>query len=559
MSRGEERLTMENDGRLRKLIIVGGGSSGWMSAAYLCKALNFSVDITLIESPTIGRIGVGEATIPTIKEELFDFLGIPEEEWMAECKATYKLGIRFQNWKKPASQGGDHYYHNFGEMPLVKGMPLSHVWMYKHQQQGYSLSLDYACYHASALSDAKKSPRYMDGTRALHHAYHFDALLIANYLKEWSIARGLTHITDDVVGTELDEGGNIKSLRGASGRTYEADLYIDCSGFAGLLIEKALGEPKVSFHECLLTDRAVAINIPENPEAEGIRPYTTATAFSSGWTWEIPLYNRSGNGYVYSSAFQTPEDAEREIRAWFGKKAERLDVRHIRFISGRRRRSWVKNCVSIGLSSSFLEPLESTGLYFVYAALYQLVSYFPNKRIDPVLRDKFNERMAYMVDDVRDFIVLHFCTSPRTDTPYWRANQHDLKLPDTLQEILELQRAGVPIRRSYHSNETLYASFEAAFDRFWTNSNFQSIFAGVNYLPKQPMPLLWHRQDILHDAERVFHDIKLKTAQMMARLPSQYEYLTALYARGSEHGEESGPPANGGLELGESGASGPGL
>ncbi len=531
------QISDENDGRVRKLIIVGGGSSGWIAAAYLSKALNSNVAITLIESPTIGRIGVGEATIPTIKEELFDFLEIPEEEWMSECKASYKLGIRFQNWKRPASEGGDHYYHNFGEIPSVKGVPLSHVWMYKHQLQGYAKPLDYSCYHASVISDARKSPRYMDGTKAVHYAYHFDALLIAEYLKKWSIERGLTHITDDIVGTELDEGGDIQSLRGASGRKYEADLYVDCTGFAGLLIEKALGEPKINFHDCLLTDRAVAINIPSDSEVEGIRPYTSASAFSSGWTWEIPLYNRAGNGYVYSSAFQTADDAEREIRAWFGKKAEKLDARHIKFVSGRRRRSWVKNCVSIGLSSSFLEPLESTGLYFVYAALYQLVAFFPNKVIDPALRNKFNERVAYMVDDVRDFIVLHFCTSPRTDTPYWRANQNELKLPDTLKEVLELQKAGIPIRKSYHSNNSLYDSFEAGFDRFWTNSNFQSIFAGVNYLPKQPMPLLRHRTDILFEAERVFEDLQRKTDQMMAQLPTQYEYLTSLYAKGRNGGQ----------------------
>lgn len=523
----------EDDPRLRKLTIVGGGSSGWISAAYLCRALGPGVAITLIESPTIGRIGVGEATIPTIKEGLFDFLGISEEEWMAECKATYKLGIRYQNWKRPASQGGDHYYHNFGEMPSVKGVPLSHIWMYKHDQRGPGRPLDYACYHASPICDVRKSPRNRDGTKALHYAYHFDALQIADYLRRWSCARGVTYIEDDIVHTELDEDGNIKSLRGASGRSYEADLYLDCTGFAGLLIEKALGEPKLTFHDCLLTDRAVAINIPEAPEEEGIRPYTTASAFSSGWTWEIPLYDRSGNGYVYSSAFQSPEDAERELRAWFGERAEGLEARHIRFVSGRRRRSWVKNCISLGLASSFLEPLESTGLYFVYAALYQLVSCFPNKHIDSALRDRFNERVAYMVDDVRDFIVLHFCTSPRTDTPYWRANQHELKLPDTLKEILALQKAGVPIRKSYHANETLYSSFEAGFDRFWTNSNFQSIFAGVGYLPSQPMPLLRHRPDILDEAERVFHDIQSTTAQLMAELPSQHEYLTALYARGA--------------------------
>ncbi|MBL7726984.1 MAG: tryptophan 7-halogenase [Dinghuibacter sp.] len=516
--------------KIKKIIVVGGGSSGWMAASYIFKALNFNIDLTVIESPTIPRIGVGEATIPTIKEELFDFLEIPEEEWMPACKGTYKLGIKFVNWKNGPAQGGDHYYHSFGEMPECDNVPLSHIWMHK-RAHGFLKGHDYSCYVTPALCDNLRSPRFMNGKKAVHYAYHFDALDIANYLKDWCIARGLNHVRDNVVNVNLKENGDIESLSGESGEVYDADLFVDCTGFQGLLIEKTLGEPLVSFSDSLLTDSAVAMNIPDEPARDGIRPYTTATAFSSGWQWEIPLFGRSGNGYVYSSAFQTAEEAEREMRAFFGKRAENVNARHIKFKSGRRRRSWVNNCVSFGLSSSFLEPLESTGLYFVYAALYQFMEYFPNKTIDPVLREKFNERVAYMVEDVKDFIVMHFVTSPREDTAYWRANKHEAKIPDSLKQILALQKAGIPIRKSYANNEMLYASFEAGFDRFWTNSNYQCVLAGVNYLPDGYLPLLNHRGDIVQKGEQLIRSIQSRSSKMVKALPTQYEYLSSIFEK----------------------------
>jgi len=219
------------------------------------------------------------------------------------------------------------------------------------------------------------------------------------------------------------------------------------------------------------------------------------------------------------------------MRKFFGSEVRNLDSRHIKFKSGRRRRSWVKNCVSFGLSSSFLEPLESTGLYFVYAALYQFIEYFPAKTIDPALRNKFNERVAYMVEDVKDFIAMHFCTSPREDTPYWKANKYDIKLPDSLREILALQKAGIPIKKSYNTDEFLYASFEAGFDRFWTNSNYQCVLAGVGYLPEKHLPLLNHRTDIIEESEPIFEDIKRRSGKLAAELPSQYEYLCHIYKK----------------------------
>lgn len=520
---------------IKDIIIIGGGSSGWMSASYLLKSLNSAVNITVIESDTISRIGVGEATVPTIQSEFFDTLGLSEAEWMPACKATYKLGVKFFNWKKPPDRGGDYYYHNFGEMPNIENVPLTHIWLKKRLEENYSVPMAYACYNSLIACDLKKSPILLDGTPAQHYAYHFDALLLANFLKEWSMKRGIKHVVDNLATAERDPNGNITCVISTTGKKYTADLFIDCSGFTGFLIEKNLQEPIISFEDSLLTDRAVTINIPETPEVDDIRPYTSATAFKAGWLWEIPLYHRSGNGYVYSSQFTSDEQAEQEIREFFGPKGEKLDVRFVKFQSRRRRRSWVNNCVSIGLASSFLEPLESTGIYFIYAALFQLVRNFPNQQINPILRDRFNQKVAYMVEDVKNFIIMHFKTSPREDTPFWRANKYETKMPESLQLILDRQKAGLPIRQSNQGNQELYTSFAAQFENFWTNSNYQCILCGVDWLPEQSLPLLNYRPDIMEKGNQMLHDIGLQSQQLSLILPSQYEYLKTIHDENKTH------------------------
>lgn len=521
---------MKNDDDVvRNIIIVGGGSAGWMAAAYIAKSLNFKINLTLIESASIPRIGVGEATVPTIKTEFFDKLCIPETEWMPACHATYKLSVKFQNWIKPIGTGRDHYYHNFGEIPSIDEVPLTHVWIKKRLEGKTSIPMDYACFDMVEACDLMKSPKFFDGTPAQHYAYHFDALLLANFLKGWSVQRGVTHIIDNLATAELDEQGNIRCVVSETGEKYYADLFIDCSGFSGFLIEKILKEPIVSFEETLLTDRAVTLNIPETPDVDGIRPYTTATAFSAGWLWEIPLFHRSGNGYVYSSHFISDEEAEQEIRNFFGKKGEKAESRFVRFQSRRRRQAWVKNCISIGLASSFLEPLESTGIYFIYAALYQFIKNFPNKQINPAFRDKFNQKVCYMVDDVKNFIAMHFKTSPREDTPFWKANKYETKTPEFLELILSRQEAGIPVRKSHQTDNNLYSSFAARFENFWTNSSYQCILCGVNKIPKLSMPILNYRDDILMKAEEIFSQIQMRSKEYNKTLPTHYEYLKRQY------------------------------
>ncbi len=517
------------------IIIIGGGSAGWMAASYLSKSLNFNADITVIESESIGRIGVGEATVPTIKTEFFDRLGLQEQDWMKHCNATYKMGVKFSDWKKTVQSGGDHYYHNFGELPVFDNIPLTHIWIKKYlEDNNYNTPMDYACFNSTMACDNNKSPNLLSGEQIQHYAYHFDALLLANFLKSWSIKRGVTHIIDDLSDAKLDDQGNIIYVVGKDNKKYHADLFIDCSGFTGFLIEKILKEPKVTFGDSLLTDRAVAMNIPEEQEYQqkhGIRPYTTSRAMKAGWMWEIPLFNRSGNGYVYSSQFMTQDEAEQEMRNHFGKRVDNCEARHIKFQSYRRERAWVNNCVSIGLASGFLEPLESTGIYFIYAALYQLVQYFPHNEINPVLRDEFNKKIEFMVEDVKDFIVLHFKTAVRQDTEFWRVNKYETKIPESLQAILNQQKAGLPIKLSHQGDQNLYSSFAARFENFWTNSSYQCIFSGVDVLPESAPAILSYRNDIMKTGNEVLSRIARENVELNSILPTQLEYLQQLYVK----------------------------
>jgi tryptophan 7-halogenase len=515
--------------KIQNIIIVGGGTAGWMAATYLAKSLNFDVNITVIESPDQPPIGVGEATIPTIKTEFFDRLGIAEAEWMPKLTGTYKLGIKYVDWKTPPEKGGDFYYHIFGEIPLIDEVPLTSVWIKKHLEENFNTPMANACFNSIFALDLHRAPKFYDGKVVQHYAYHFDALLLANYLKEWAAAHQIKHQVTKLVSAERNEKGDVTCIIDNAGYKYYADLFIDCSGFNSFLIEKILHEPIISYSDFLLTDRAIAVNLPDDPNNTDIRSYTTARALSAGWMWEIPLYRRSGNGYVYSSQFISDEEAERELREFFGKRAEKATFRPIKFQSRRHQRSWVNNCIGIGLSSSFLEPLESTTIYFIYAALYQLVKNFPRKEIDPVIRDKFNEKTAWMVDENSDFIGMHFKTAQRADTPFWKANKFETKIPDSLQLILDRQKAGLPIKIPTQSSKERYYSFKGLFDNFWTETNYQSIFCGVGWLPEHPYSLLDYRQDIMDKGNQMMIDIQ-KDAKILAKtLPTHYEYLSKLY------------------------------
>jgi Tryptophan halogenase len=521
--------------RIEKILIVGGGTAGWMAGCYLGKALRGTVDITVLQAPDIPTLGVGEATIPNLQTAFFDFLGIEEDEWMRECNASYKMAIKFVNWRTPGegtteprefNGRPDYFYHSFGLLKYHKQIPLSHYWFNKKYHGGTDEPFDYTCYKEPVILDGKKSPRWLDGSKATSYAWHFDAHLVADFLRRFATQRlGVHHLVDRVEHVDRNANGLIESVRTSGGRTVEADLFIDCSGFRGLLINQAMGEPFIDMSGHLLNDSAVATSVPQDDATDGVEPFTSAMAMKSGWTWKIPMLGRFGTGYVYSSQYSTEDMAVREFCDLWQLDPDTQPLNKIRFRVGRNRRAWVKNCVGIGTSSCFVEPLESTGIYFIYAALFQLVKHFPDKSFNPVLAKHFNHEIEVMFDDTRDFIQAHFYFSPRADTPFWSANKQ-LHLGDGMREKIDMYRAGMAINAPISDDAQLYYSnFEEEFRNFWNNSNYYCVLAGLGLVPDAPSPRVTHMPSAIESVEEVFASIKAEQSRLLAELPSCHEFL----------------------------------
>ncbi|WP_218027301.1 tryptophan halogenase family protein [Nocardia vaccinii] len=513
---------------VQKVIIAGGGTSGWMTACYLKAAFGDAVDVTLVESDDVPTIGVGEATFSTIRH-FFEYLGLNETEWMPACNATYKLAIRFENWLEP----GHNFYHPFERLRVADGFPITDWWL----QTKPGGRFDRDCFVVSALCDASRSPRYLDNTlfeqdfveggvermyrttlteqnSQFPYAYHFDATMLARYLTEYGTARGVRHILDDVVHVEVDERGWIDRLVTKNHGDLGGDLYVDCTGFRSLLLNDALSEPFVSYQDTLPNDRAVALRVPVDARTRGIRPYTTATAQNAGWIWTIPLFDRIGTGYVYASDYCSPEEAEQGLRDFVGPEAEGLEANHIRMRIGRSRQSWVHNCVAIGLSSGFVEPLESTGIFFIHNAVEQLVKHFPTAGYDERLRDSYNRQIAGVMDGVREFLVLHYYGAKRQDNQYWKDTK-TRPLPDGLAERIATWQVKLPDTDSIFPH---YHGFEPY--------SYAAMILGLGGLPVQASPALRLMDDTA--AARELRMIANQTENLATKLPSHYEYFAGL-------------------------------
>jgi hypothetical protein len=521
-------MTLQNPQQIQNIVILGGGSAGWLSATYLNKILNNAqgspCQITLIESSDIETIGVGEATIHTFPETL-KLLGIPENEFFIKCHATFKNSIKFVNWSGlPGKQ--DVYWHPLTRLPETPGLstPIFHYWLHS-KLQGNTVDFDASCFPAVELCEAKKSPKPIK-----HHnpripldsyGYHLDAGLLATYLKQKGKSEGIRQIVDNVLDVALDEDGAIRHLVTENHGAIAGDLFIDCSGFGGKLINQALQEPFVSYSDNLLCDRAVALSVfyesgdRYNEKNGGINPYTTSTALSAGWAWDIPLVERSGNGYVYSSAFISPEQAEMELRQHL--QEYNSPARHIQMRIGKTRNTWVKNCVSIGLSSGFIEPLESTGLHLIEAGLYYLLQNFPDQQFDPSLRENYNRTMQLLYEDIRDFIVLHYCLTQREDTPFWQTHKYDSQIPDSLQQRLEQWRLMWP-------NQNFAAVSVPVFGDY----SYICILAGMGYLPRKALPIVAHQQEL---TAQMFAHLKVQTQHLQNYLPNHIDYLKDIHQR----------------------------
>ena len=494
-------------------VILGGGTAGWMAAACLSRLL-FRVPgspktITLVESAEIAPIGVGEATIPSI-QDMLRYLNIDEADFVDATDATYKLGIRFRDWRV----AGSDFFHGFGELgPTIENLPLFQHWLREKiagrpvaPLEALSMSAQLALNNRFAKPKQDgNSPLFMAG-----YAYHFDAGKVATYLRDYAEAKGVKRIEGRVAEVRHDSDGTINALRLSDGRDIAGDFFLDCSGFSGLIIEKALGSEFEDWSHWLPCDRAVAL---PSRSVSPLQPYTQVTARDAGWTWRIPLQSRIGNGYVYASRFCDEAQAEQTLRAAL-ESPPLAEPRHIRFTPGRRKEAWVKNCLSLGLASGFLEPLESTSIHLIFANLFRFFDHFPRSIDTPILRQTYNDRSVREIEEIRDFLILHYWASARRDTPFWR-HVTGMDIPDSLGDKLE----------AFHSQGKLLADY---YDLF-KPASWMAIYDGMGIAPSAPDPLA----DLVPDdfSRHVLQNVTQGIRQAALAAPSHEASLSALLRR----------------------------
>lgn len=458
----------------KSILIVGGGTAGWMAASILLHAWqDRGTQITLVESDDIGIIGVGEGSTPALRK-FFSYLRISEQEWMPACNATYKAGIYFDNWTgpelSPSSEPG--YFHPFytnwdrqGALALVdmvnkrrKGMPTP------AHPDSYFLS-----YH---LAQANKAPLPVDihlGNQ-VNYGYHFDSHLLGKFLRDRAKSKGLTHLVDHVLEVNQNADGDIASILTKNSGELRADYYLDCTGFSALLIQKTLQESLISFKENLFNDAAVTI---PTDIGEALPPATRATALGHGWAWQIPLTNRYGNGYVYSSDFISAEQAEMELRQHLGSAADNQPARHLNMRVGRIENHWKNNCLAVGLSQGFIEPLEATALAIVQSTLENFVDCF-DQPVTLVTRSRFNQYINNLIEGIRDYIVSHYLLNTRTDTAYWCACREQAIPSQQLQALIECWDKG---------GDFLQLLFDQERPKVYKPESWLCIFAGMGRFP----------------------------------------------------------------------------
>lgn len=421
---------------LTSIAIIGGGTAGWMAAAALSRVLGRSVAITLVESEAIGTVGVGEATIPPI-QAFNALLGIDEDDFVRATQGSFKLGIEFVDW----GAKGERYFHPFGVYGIDFGpIPFEAMW-HRLRAAGAAAPLDaYSICAAAAQGNRFQRPLDPPGNTPLHHigyAFHFDAGLYAAYLRRLAEAAGVVRREGQVIDVVRVTGdGRIESVKLADGGQVAADFFIDCSGFRSLLLGETLGSVFQDWSHWLPNDRAVAV---PSANVGPPTPYTRSTARDAGWQWRIPLQHRTGNGYVFSSAHCSEDEATATLLANLD-GAPLADPRMLRFRTGRRQQCWVGNCVGLGLSTGFLEPLESTSIHLIQAGIARLLEMLPGRDPDPAMVRRYNRLMAAEFDGIRDFVILHFHATARDDTPYWD-HVRTMAVPDTLADRIAEYRA----------------------------------------------------------------------------------------------------------------------
>lgn len=489
---------------IKTVVIVGGGTAGWMSAAFLSRVGFPGCQIRLVESDEIATIGVGEATIPAIIT-FNEFLGLDENDFLRSTQGTFKLGIEFVNW----GQVGESYMHGFSPPGSdIGGVNCYQYWL-KMRELGVVDDLGKICIGVVASAQAKfmrRRPELVTSPLAhLFNAFHFDAGLYAQYLRKYAQARGVIRTEGRIVRTQLrDADGHIESVVLASGERVEGDLFVDCSGIRALLIGEALGVPYEDWSHWLPCNRAIAV---PGESAPSLLPYTRATAHSAGWQWRIPLQHRIGNGHVYSSQFMSQDEATSILMNNLDGKPL-AEPRYIPFVPGRRQQTWVKNCVAVGLSSGFFEPIESTNIHLIQTAIQRLVSLFPNAGFESADRDEYNRQTQFEYERIRDFIILHYKATRRDDSAFWR-HCRDMAIPDTLQHKMNL----------YQSSGRVYRHA----DELFSEASWVQVMNGQGIRPRGYNPLVDLRPE--SEIRSYLADIETVIRNCVSVMPTHADFI----------------------------------
>jgi len=516
---------MSNENAIKNIVIVGGGTAGWLAANHLAKNLITdkadSVSVTLVESPNIPTIGVGEGTVPMMRQSLQQ-LGISETEFILECDATFKQGIKFVNWTHNPIAGQPNYYHHIFDYPQTSEVDLTAYWLKNIQAQGISyvdaLSIQGKICDLGLAPKLITTPEFQG---AAAYGYHLDAIKFSALLARNATSKlGVKHIQADVLDITQHENGEIRSIITQESGEISADFFVDCTGFKSLLLGEKLKVPFKDKSDTLFVDHAVAIQVPYEQEDAPIASHTISTALSSGWVWDIGLKERRGVGHVYSSNYISHDQAEQELRDYLGPVADGVNSRLIPMKIGYREKFWHKNCVAIGLSQGFVEPLEATGLLVFDATAKMLAEQFPSSKVDmPLIANQFNQRVQTSWDNVIDFVKAHYCLSKRDDSQFWLDNREESSIPDSLKERLA---------RWQHQPPSPY-DFSSKFEIF-NLENYQYILYGMSF----DSHLEHFQQRLTQDerANKAFNDIAKQTEMALNKLPKHRDLIDKIYQYG---------------------------
>jgi len=471
----------------KHIVILGGGTAGWMAANLMAvKWQNKGIQITLVESPTIGTIGVGEGSTPQLRS-FFDQIGVEEKEWMPACHATYKNGIRFNGWS--SREGFESYFHPFASKIDAFTAPAV-FYNSIHRRNGLNVDCHPDRFYLSAiLAEEHKSPiPDHNFPFPIGYGYHFDANLLGQFLSIKGISKGVEHIQAKVLDVTMQTNGDIASLLLDNGIKISGDIFIDCSGFNGVLIQKTLKVPFVSFKDNLFNDSAVAI---PSPACNPLRSQTISTTMKYGWAWDIPLTNRVGNGYVYSSDYCTAEQAEIELRTKLHLLDSEVEARHLKMKVGRVEKHWYRNCLAVGLSQGFIEPLEATALHFVQETIERFIEANEKSDFSNDIQDEFNQLINQRFEGIRDYIVAHYRLSSRDDTEYWLKNSANPHISNQLKQIVKGWMSAEDITQTIQ---------QAKLQSYYPPFSWLCILAGYGIFPKQlvdaPLDNAAHKYDL---------------------------------------------------------------